>query len=132
MNLTEKEVIKTKRKIYIIIILLIILFVIVPLVIRLMIYKRTYYSLDINSENRNYIIELLEKEKTNIFNASSENYCNSLYKIEYSNSFPDGTDYKIYCKDEKDITFSIDKASKDVLANYIYKNGKIKTKVIWR
>lgn len=132
MNLTEKEVIKIKRKIYIIIILLIILFVIVPLVIRLMIYKRTYYSLDISSENRNYIIELLEKEKTNIFNASSENYCNSLYKIEYSNPFPDGTDYKIYCKDEKDITFNIDKASKDVLSDYIYKNGKIKTKVIWR
>lgn len=132
MDLTEKDVIKAKRRIYIIVMLLIFLFIIVPLVIRLMIYKKTYYVLDINSENKNYVIELLEKEKTNIFNASSENYCNSLYKIEYSNSFPDGADYKIYCKDEKDITFSIDKSGKDVLADYIYKNGKIKTKVIWR
>lgn len=132
MDLTEKEVIKTKRKIYIIITLLIVLFIIIPLVVRLMIYRRTYYVLDINNENRNYIIELLEKEKTNIFNASSENYCNSLYKIEYSNSFPDGTDYKIYCKDEKDITFSMDKDGKDVLEKYIYENGKKKTRIIWR
>ncbi len=132
MNLTEKEVIKTKRKIYTIIIVLIALFIIVPLSVILIINRRTYYVLDINSENRNYIIELLEKEKTNIFNASSKDYCSSLYKIEYSTSFPDGNDYKIYCKDEKNITFSIDKDGKDVLEKYIYENGKKKTKIIWR
>ena len=83
--------------------------------------KHEYYILEINDDNRDEIINLLEQEKENMFYNS--HYCSSMYKIEYTNLFPDGTDYTIYCKDEENISFSIDKAGEDKLQNYIYKNG---------
>ena len=44
-------------------------------------------------------------------------------KIEYYNTFPDGTNYTIYCKDTDNIGFSIDKVGEDKLQSYIYKYG---------
>ena len=83
---------------------------------------KKYYILDINDKNRNTIINLLEQEKDNIF-PNANVYCDSLYKIEYYNQFPDGTSYKIYCKAEENINFGIDKVGEDVLKSYIYENG---------
>ena len=55
----------------------------------------------------------------------NNNYCDSMYKIEYYNMFPDGTDYTIYCKEEDNINFGIDKVGEDTLATYIKNQGYI-------
>lgn len=85
-------------------------------------YVKTYYILDINNKNKNTIVNLLEQEKDNIF-PNTLLYCESMYRIEYYYGFPDGTNYIIYCKDEENISFSIDKVGKDVIKSYIYENG---------
>ncbi len=92
-------------------------------------YMETFYILDVNNENKSTIINLIEQEKDNI-GSNSKLYCDSLYRIEYYNMFPDGTHYTIYCKDEENVNFGIDKVGKDVLKNYIYENGysTLKTK----
>lgn len=82
--------------------------------------KKEYFILNINDKNKDKIIELFNNEKENIF--PNKNYCDSIYKIEYYNSFPDGTNYTMYCKDEDNITFGIDKVGEDTLATYIYEN----------
>ncbi len=84
--------------------------------------KKRYYVLDVDNQNKDKVIELFQTETENI------NYCNSIYKIEYYNGFPDGKNYTMYCKDEDNITFSIDKVEEDTLATYIYKKGTIETK----
>ncbi|HIT37632.1 MAG TPA: hypothetical protein IAB59_04045 [Candidatus Onthousia faecipullorum] len=92
-------------------------------------YMEKFYILDVNNENKSIIINLIEQEKENI-SSSSKLYCDSLYRIEYYNMFPDGTHYTIYCNDEENINFGIDKVGDDVLKNYIYENGftELKTK----
>ena len=85
--------------------------------------KKTYYVLDVTNKNKNEVIELLEQEKENMF--YNNNYCDSMYKIEYYNMFPDGTDYTIYCKEEDNINFGIDKVGEDTLATYIKNQGYI-------
>ena len=92
-------------------------------------YKKTFYILDVNNKNRSIIINLIEQEKENIA-SNSKLYCDSLYRIEYYNMFPDGTHYTIYCKDEENISFGIDKVGEDALKNYICENGysELKTK----
>lgn len=92
-------------------------------------YMEKFYILNVNNENKNIIINLIEQEKENI-SANSKLYCDSLYRIEYYNMFPDGTHYTIYCKDEENINFGIDKVGVDVLKHYIYENGftELKTK----
>lgn len=92
-----------------------------PKLIDRLVTLRAYRVLKINDENKENIIELLEQEKDNIF--PEMKYCDSMYKIEYNDLFPDGTDYTIYCKDEKSISFGIDKVGEDVLHSYIHKNG---------
>lgn len=87
--------------------------------------KEYYYTLEINDNNRNQIIRLFEEEKENIYNP---HYCSSMYKIEYAKSFPDGASYTIYCRDEENIYFSIDKVGEDKLASYIYENGIIENR----
>mgnify|MGYP006067548713 FL=1 len=92
-------------------------------------YMEKFYILDVNNENKSIIINLIEQEKENI-SSNSKLYCDSLYRIEYYNMFPDGTHYTIYCNDEENINFGIDKVGDDVLKNYIYENGftELKTK----
>ena len=92
-------------------------------------YMEKFYILDVNNENKSIIINLIEQEKENI-SSSSKLYCDSLYRIEYYNMFPDGTHYTIYCNDEENINFGIDKIGDDVLKKYIYENGftELKTK----
>ena len=92
-------------------------------------YMEKFYILDVNNKNKSIIINLIEQEKENI-SSSSKLYCDSLYRIEYYNMFPDGTHYTIYCNDEENINFGIDKIGDDVLKKYIYENGftELKTK----
>ena len=92
-------------------------------------YMEKFYILDVNNENKSIIINLIEQEKENI-SSNSKLYCDSLYRIEYYNMFPDGTHYTIYCNDEENINFGIDKVGDDVLKKYIYENGftELKTK----
>ena len=92
-------------------------------------YMEKFYILDVNNENKSIIINLIEQEKENI-SSNSKLYCDSLYRIEYFNMFPDGTHYTIYCNDEENINFGIDKVGDDVLKKYIYENGftELKTK----
>ena len=92
-------------------------------------YMEKFYILNVNNENKSIIINLIEQEKENI-SSSSKLYCDSLYRIEYYNMFPDGTHYTIYCNDEENINFGIDKVGDDVLKKYIYENGftELKTK----
>ena len=92
-------------------------------------YMEKFYILDVNNENKSIIINLIEQEKENI-SSNSKLYCDSLYRIEYYNMFPDGTHYTIYCNDEENINFGIDKIGDDVLKKYIYENGftELKTK----
>ena len=92
-------------------------------------YVEKFYILDVNNKNKSIIINLIEQEKENI-SSNSKLYCDSLYRIEYYNMFPDGTHYTIYCNDEENINFGIDKIGDDVLKKYIYENGftELKTK----
>ena len=92
-------------------------------------YMEKFYILDVNNKNKSIIINLIEQEKENI-SSNSKLYCDSLYRIEYYNMFPDGAHYTIYCNDEENINFGIDKIGDDVLKKYIYENGftELKTK----
>lgn len=131
MDFNEEEIVKTKSKMYVIttfsVIGVIILFILIFMFsINSTINdfsKKTYYVLDVTNKNKNEVIELLEQEKENMF--YNNNYCDSMYKIEYYNMFPDGTDYTIYCKEEDNINFGIDKVGEDTLATYIKNQGYI-------
>ena len=134
MDFNEEEIVKTKSKMYVIttfsVIGVIILFVLIFIFsINSTINdvsKKTYYVLDVTDKNKNEVIDLLEQEKENMF--YNNYYCDSIYKIEYYNMFPDGTEYTIYCKEEDNINFGIDKVGEDVLATYIYNKGYIEKK----
>ena len=77
--------------------------------------KQQYYVLDVNSNNKDKVISLLENEEFE--------YCESIYKIEYLQQFPDGKSAKIYCENEEDIKFEIYDNKVNELAKYIYENG---------
>lgn len=78
--------------------------------------KKDYYHIDITENNRTKIIELLEE--TNI------EYCESIYKIEFMQNFPDDKSGEIYCLDKKNIYFIIDDSMiKNDLVDYIRNNG---------
>ena len=55
--------------------------------------KHVYYYVNINDNNKDKIISLLNEEKDNI--GGTQDYCDSMYKIEYYNAFPKGTNYTI-------------------------------------
>ena len=117
---------KNKKDLIILFSVIVIIFVVIvgciygaPLIFKIKIYR----SLNITEDNKNKIIELIELEKENILFPRT---CDSMYKIEYWDMFPDGTNYTIYCKEEKNIEFSIDKVGEDVLHSYIKKYGKDK------
>lgn len=123
----EEEVIKSKSKMYaittvfiiiaIIVIIFSVWFIIKSSVNGLLHPKTRYHILDINQDNKSEIINLYIQEMNN------EKYCESMYKIEYNYSFPDGKDYTMYCKDGNNIRFAIDKGGEDTLATYIEQNG---------
>ena len=131
MDFNEEEIVKTKSKMYVITTLSVIGVIILFILIFIFsinstindFSKKTYYVLDVTNKNKNEVIELLEQEKENMF--YNNNYCDSMYKIEYYNMFPDGTDYTIYCKEEDNINFGIDKVGEDTLATYIRNQGYI-------
>lgn len=77
--------------------------------------KYKYYVLEVNKENKEQIISLLEK--------ANKPYCESIYKIEYEQLFPNDKSAKIYCKKEDNIKFSISDNEESELANYIFENG---------
>ena len=77
--------------------------------------KHKYYVLEINNNNKDEIIFLLENEE--------KEYCESIYKIEYEQLFPNDKSAKIYCKDEENIEFVIPDSNDSELANYIFENG---------
>lgn len=131
MDFNEEEIVKTKSKMYVITtfsVIGVIIFFILIFIFSINstindVSKKTYYVLDVTNKNKNEVIELLEQEKENMF--YNNNYCDSIYKIEYYNMFPDGTDYTIYCKEEDNINFGIDKVGEDTLAIYIKSQGYI-------
>lgn len=77
--------------------------------------KNKYYVLNVNENNREQIILLLKQE--------DKKYCESIYKIEYTQLFPNDKSAKIYCTNENDITFGIYDNKPSELANYIRENG---------
>lgn len=133
MNLDEKEVVKAKMyAITTLSVIGVIIIIIIAGYLSIKSYfdslfttKTVYFVLNVDDSNRDRIIELFANEKENIYN---QNYCDSIYKIEYHHLFPDGTDYTMYCKDEENISFSIDKVGEDTLATYIHENGMRETR----
>ncbi len=124
----EEEIIKTKSKMYTITILSVIGFIVLSITIFVFsikslfydVSKHKYYVLDINTENKDKIIYLLKEENIK--------YCESIYKIEYEQLFPNDKSAKIYCQNEKDVEFSIYDNKESQLANYIYNNGVLERK----
>ena len=78
--------------------------------------KKDYYSIDITEDNKSKILELLEERNIE--------YCESIYKIEFMQNFPDDKSGEIYCSDKKNIFFIIDDSTmKNDLVDYIKNNG---------
>lgn len=124
----EEEIIKTKSKMYTITILSVIGVIILFITIFAFSVKsffndasnHKYYVLDVNTENKDKIISLLKEENIK--------YCESIYKIEYAQLFPNDKSAKIYCRNEKDVEFTISDNKESQLANYIYNNGILERK----
>ena len=124
----EEEFIKTKSKMYTITILSVIGVIILFITIFVFSVKsffndasnHKYYVLDVNTENKDKIISLLKEENIK--------YCESIYKIEYEQLFPNDKSAKIYCRNEKDVEFTISDNKESQLANYIYNNGILERK----
>lgn len=115
----EEKIIKTKGKMYAITTLSIISVIIIFFVMSIYLIKlignkifkhrEYYYSLEINSKNKEQIVSLLKSKEID--------YCESLYKIEYTYSFPHQDGITIYCKNDKNINLYTD--NKDELIEYI-------------
>ena len=135
MNLDEEEVIRRGNRLGWIVLIIIGVVVISSIIVILSIYKmftspisRKYYVLDVINSNKEEIIKLYEEETKN--DKYIKKYCDSIYRIEYYIGFPDGTSYTMYCKDEDNISFDIDKTGVDNLAKYICENGYTEKRVI--
>ena len=128
MNLNEEEVMRKGNRLGCIVLIIIGIVVISSIIVIVSIYKmftspipRKYYVLDVNDNNKEEVIQLFENEKENIFR--TEKYCDSIYKIEYYNTFAHGTDYTMYCMNEENISFGLNTSGIDSLAKYIRENG---------
>ena len=95
------------------------------LLINFLLDSKEYFVLDVNNKNIDKVLELINNEKNNF---NDKYFCNSIYKIEFAYSFPDGTHYTVYCKNEENISFDIDKNGIDTLEKYILENGKKETR----
>lgn len=107
MNLDDNEYIENKKgklKLFYIITFLVMGVLIMMVVFAMMIVnfilsdtgKNEYYVLEVNQENKEQIISLLEKE--------NKPYCESIYKIEYEQLFPNDKIAKVYCRNGKKIS----------------------------
>ena len=122
-NDNNEKLIKVKGNVIAIITLSIIGFVIIILIVIMIsvksffedLSKDKYYVLYVNKNNKEKIISLLKQE--------NNKYCKSIYKIEYTQLFPNDKSAKIYCSNEPDITFGIFDNKSIELANYIQENG---------
>lgn len=123
MNFEEEQ--KTKLKVWLCIISILILVAGIALLVY-SIYAsikslgkdlsvHTFHIIEIDSNNKDEIISVLEKE--------NRNYCESAYKIEYESLFPNDYSAKIYCKYKDDISFGISDNEHSDLIKYIYDNG---------
>ena len=128
MNLNEEEVMRKGNRLGCIVLIIIGIVVISSIIVIVSIYKmftspipRKYYVLDVNDNNKEEVIQLFENEKENIFR--TEKYCDSIYKIEYYNTFAHGTDYTMYCMNEENISFGLNTSGINSLAKYIRENG---------
>lgn len=128
MNLNEEKIIKSGNRLGWIILTILAVIIISGIIIIMSIYKmftppilRKYYVLDVNDNNKEEVTKLIEEEKENMFGI--ETYCDSIYKIEYYNGFPDVTDYTIYCENEDNISFGMDSLDADNLSKYIREKG---------
>lgn len=128
MNLDEEKILNKGNRLGWIVLTIIAVIVMLVIIIIIGIHEmfvtpipRKYYVLEVNDSNKEEIIQLFENEKENIFR--TEKYCDSIYKIEYYNTFPHGTDYTMYCRNEEDISFSLNTSGIDTLAKYIRENG---------
>ena len=124
-DLEEKNWKKEKKKYTIIAYTILGILLLIPVSIYFLgrhLFSKTYYTLNLNETNKKEILNILEKEKENIFGI--EEVCPSMYKIEYTDSIPDGTRYTIYCKDGKRMDFGIDKVEEDTLHHYLFIHGK--------
>ena len=116
----EKE--KAKSKIYIITFLSVIGTIIIFFILGFILIKdtsntifenkRTIYSLEVNEDNRDKIIEILKNNNCE--------YCESMYKLEYSFWFPHNENTKIYCKDSENIDLYKNNGE---LEDFIRENG---------
>ena len=118
----ELEKVKAKSHIYTITILSIIGAIIIFLILSIISikktsddffrYRETKYSIDINEQNKDKIIEILKQNENE--------YCESIYKIEYSVSFPDTVSLKIFCEDGESINLY---ESNQKLIDFVIENG---------
>lgn len=120
----NEELIKMKTKKLSIIILSIISITIVLIIIGLYCFsqifkhREDYYVLEINNSNKETIKLFLENEKNN--------YCDSMYKIEYNYSFPHSSSITIYCEDSNNIELYTDNYKE--LIDYLRNNGEKKSR----
>ena len=78
--------------------------------------KKTYYVVDVNENNKNEIISLLKNIEVE--------YCESMYKIEYTRGFPDDSSGKIYCNNVDNISFGVyDSTYDSEFVHYILENS---------
>ncbi len=119
-----------KKKIFLIVLVILISILFLFIIFRVLLFLgkiQDYRYLNINSNNKENIINLLQDQEENMFNLETNINLNICYKnierIEVVFWFPDGEDYVIYCKENK-ISFSLDSANYD-LPKYISENGHI-------
>lgn len=76
---------------------------------------RTFHTLELTNVHKKQIISLLDKENID--------YCESMYKIEYIELFPDDYSMTIYCKSEDNIKKDMPDFPTSELIMYIRTNG---------
>lgn len=86
-------------------------------------FSYEYYELKVDKNNRLEVIEMLKKE--------DKRYCDSVYKLEMRQLFPDDKSLTIYCKDEILGDGICDGCGiESNIPWYMYKHGKKKRKLI--
>lgn len=112
------------KKIGLVMIFMLVLFFIISIVV--FVNKIDYVYLNINSENKQIVVNLLEEQTDYMFSISENVNLDLCYKyltrIEIVYNFPDGEDYTLYCNNDK-VEFSLDNSNYN-LSNYIGKNGR--------
>ena len=128
MNL-EEETKKTKRKMIIITLIVVFGFLFFLIILPLCLLdaffttSEKYYILNITEENEEKVRSLIAQESSNIgIKQETIDTC-QMKKIEFFHMFPDGTHYTLFCKNQVEVSFGIDKVGEDVLQSYIREHG---------